>query len=61
MKLVAGRDIDKYDIPALRTASGVQSREELYRLVDENYTDDQPPRGDRDARDVQHRGAGSSA
>ena len=37
MKLVAGRDIDKYDIPALITASGVQSREELYRLVDKAY------------------------
>ena len=40
MKLVSGRDVDKYDIPVLVRASGVQSREELYRLVEDAY----PPR-----------------
>jgi len=37
MKLVSGRDVDKEDIPALLRASGLQSREELYRLVEDAY------------------------
>lgn len=37
MKLVAGRDVDKEDIPALLRASGLKSREELYRLVENAY------------------------
>jgi len=40
MKLVSGRDIDKYDIPALVRASRVQSKEDLYNLVEQAY----PPR-----------------
>ena len=37
MKLMSGRDIDKRDVPALLRVSGVESQEELYRLVEDAY------------------------
>ena len=37
MKLVSARNIDKHDIPALLRASEIESREELYRLVEDAY------------------------
>lgn len=40
MKLVSARNIDQRDTPALFRASGIESREELYRLVEDAY----PPR-----------------
>ena len=40
MKLVSARQIDQGDIPALLRASKIESREEMYRLVEDAY----PPR-----------------
>ena len=37
MKLVSARDVDKWDIPALLSASDIETREELYRLVQDAY------------------------
>ena len=37
MKLMSARRIDRYDIPALLVASEVESKEELYQLVEDAY------------------------
>ncbi len=37
MKLVSARDVDKWDIPALLAASDINTRAELYRLVQDAY------------------------